>query len=711
MKKYSKNLATPLMLAIALSLGGHVFAATSVTVPLSGTGIVNEVSKMTATPALLELNQTEVGSTSTKTLTLTHVGASGDNSIVLNGVSVSGFSSTEFSVTSPGYTVLEPGQSVNVEVSFFPLSPGMKTASLLIDHDGSSEEHLVFLKGPAKEKAVSILSASPEGLAMGSVKVGVPIVKTITVNSVGDSSAPLINIGELTITGENADSYTAQVSGAQTLNPGGASTIAITMKSNTYGEKNAILAIKHDGKNSKIKITLNGKVQQDIVEQTPVFSGSVLGGVNVSHPTSLQFGPDNKLYLAQMNGVLQVLTVARNAKNNYVVTGTETLNHINTILNHNDDGTVNNEIHSRLVTGILVVGTAAAPILYVSSSDPRQGGGPSGTDSNLDTNSGIISRLTKQGGGWVKQDLVRGLPRSEENHASNGMLLNGNKLLITVGGNTNTGAPSNNFAEIPEYALGAAILEIDLNALGALPYDLPTLDDEDRPGGADANDPFGGNNGKNQAILKANSPVQIYSPGYRNPYDIVLTEAGRLYTFDNGGNSGWGGEPINCTNTIVNQGNTYIDQLHHISHKGYYGGHPNPTRGNKGNTFNASNPQSPIEGNANPVECNFQAPGGGTDTAITLIPGSTNGLDEYTASNFGGAMKGDLLTVSFNKGLYRIELNGAGNTVMSKSKLVAVAGNVPLDVTTQADNQIFPGTIWVADQSGNKISIYEPNDY
>ena len=50
-----------------------------------------------------------------------------------------------------------------------------------------------------------------------------------------------------------------------------------------------------------------------------------------------------------------------------------------------------------------------------------------------------------------------------------------------------------------------------LEELG-LPYDLPTLDDEDRPGVNDAHDPFGGNNGKNQAIVVPGGPVQVHSP-------------------------------------------------------------------------------------------------------------------------------------------------------------------------------------------------------
>ena len=80
---------------------------------------------------------------------------------------------------------------------------------------------------------------------------------------------------------------------------------------------------------------------------------------------------------------------------------------------------------------------------------------------------------------------------------------------------------------MPEYALSAAILEIDLAAIGNTTYDLPTLDDEDRAGNPDANDPFGGNDGKNQAKIVPGGPVQVYAPGFRNAYDLVIAKAVR----------------------------------------------------------------------------------------------------------------------------------------------------------------------------------------
>ena len=76
----------------------------------------------------------------------------------------------------------------------------------------------------------------------------------------------------------------------------------------------------------------------------------------------------------------------------------------------------------------------------------------------------MVSKLTKSAGKWQRLDLVRGLPRSEENHAANGVALDTvtNMLYVAQGGNTNMGAKSNNFGFLAEYAYSAAILKIDL---------------------------------------------------------------------------------------------------------------------------------------------------------------------------------------------------------------------------------------------------------
>jgi hypothetical protein len=562
------------------------------------------------------------------------------------------------------------------------------------------------------------LGSSQSSLSFPGTLIGNTVSKTVTLTNVGSSGDPSITVDpqQMQIVGNNAAqfSFSTPSNSPVTLAPGETLTVTVRFTAPDAAAKSATLRIPHTGTNSPLEIGLSGA---GVATVSIGFGKSQLGGEISDRPTSMQFGPDGKLYVANQDGLIEVYTIVRNGANDYDVVSTQTITSINTIVNHNDDGTVNSSITDRLVTGLLVTGTASNPVIYVCSSDPRIGAGPSGNDLNLDTNSGILSRLTWNGSSWVKVDLVRGLPRSEENHASNGMALDPvtNTLYIAQGGHTNMGAPSNNFALLPEYALSAAILSVNLNAIGNTTYNIPTLDDENRATNNDANDPFGGNDGKNQARLVPGGPVQVYAPGFRNPYDLVITSSGKMYTIDNGPNGGWGNVPKNegpagnATNERNEPGNTHPDGLHLITGPGYYGGHPNPTRSNMANTFNTNNPQSPVSQN-NAIESDYRAPGA-ENGALFTWGSSTNGLTEYRASNFQGAMKGNLLAASFDNSIKRIVLNAAGTSVVDEEQLFNSVGSTPLDVTTIDDNGIFPGTIWVCDIVNGNIYVFEPNDF
>ena len=596
-------------------------------------------------------------------------------------------------------------------------------------------------------KAIEIVSlAQPnalftdeESLDFGTAFIGTPVSQTLTISNPDIVGAPAITISSTTITGAATFVDDFDDASGVVLAPGESLEVEVVFTPVDTTSQQAVLEFHHSGLNNPLTVDLSG-IGTDVA---PIgFGKSLLSGVASTHnPTSLQWGPDDRLYVAHQNGTINVYSIVRNAANDYTATLDDQITLIKNIPNHDDDGTVNQSINTRLVTGLFVAGTAAAPEIYVTSSDPRIGAGPGGEDLNLDTNSGVLSRLTWDGAQWNKLDLVRGLPRSEENHTANGLVIDPttNTLYLTQGGNTNAGAPSNNFALLPEYAYSAAILSVDLDAIDLLAsqtdvngqvykYDLPTLDDEDRDfdgNGSDVDlanniqDVFGGNDGKNQAILVPGGPVQVYAPGFRNPYDVVLTEAGNLYTIDNGANAGWGDvaviDPVSglATNEINEPGVTLLDNLHFVSGPGYYGGHPNPTRANTDNTFNITIPQSPVSlVGGNPLESFFSVPQASTG-ALAVFGSSTNGIVEYTASNFGGAMQGDLLAASYFGGnsISRLSPDATGAALDLNEMLFSNVGVAPLDVTALGDSGPFPGTIWVADWFSNTVVVFEPSDF
>ncbi len=620
-----------------------------------------------------------------------------------------------FDVAIEGQTVLsnydvyaDVGSLKGVVKSFLVSSDSDLNITFVREVQNPSVKGIEILRAPAG------LQASTGSLSFPSTIVGQSSSQPLILTNGGQAGDPSIIIDPTTASVSPGGSpftfgFTQQT--PITLAPGQSTSVTVTYSPTAATTSTASLIIPNNGPQSPLSISLSGT---GATSTTISFGKSTLSGTTgLGQPTSLQFGPDGRLYVAQQNGLIRAYTIARNSANNYSVTATETITQIQQIANHNDDGTLNSSITTRLVTGLLVTGTAQNPVLYVSSSDPRIGGGSNGTDTNLDTNSGIISRLTWDGTTWQKLDLVRGLPRSEENHAANGLQLDSatNTLYVALGGNTNKGAPSNNFALLPEYALSAAILSVNLNAIGNSTYDIPTLDDENRAGTADSNDPFGGDNGLNQAKLVPGGPVQVYAPGFRNPYDLVIASSGRIYAVDNGANAGWGDVPIldqngNATNQVHEPGTSDSDSLHFITGFGYYGGHPNPTRAYTGNTFGSSNPQSPVS-TGNTIESAYLQPGT-ANHALALYGDSTNGITEYRSNTFGGAMQGDLLIASFDNTVKRVKLSADGTQAVSNTTLFSNVGLKPLDVTAPASGS-FAGSVWVADIALGKIIVFEPS--
>ncbi|WP_037306756.1 Ig-like domain-containing protein [Ruegeria halocynthiae] len=396
----------------------------------------------------------------------------------------------------------------------------------------------------------------------------------------------------------------------------------------------------------------------------PVSFGVVgLTGSVSNNPTAIDFSKTGNpiLFVAQQNGDIYRYEVERqpdgpdaDTMDEFVATSTLQIDVIpEDTQNFDDDGDLNGN-EKRQVTGMVVTkDDDGNDVLYVSSSDWRIA---VGEDSGLDTNSGQVHRITLDpdtGAVLSNVAVLRGLPRSEENHANNGLDLaidpaTGDVVMyVAVGGITNKGAPGNNFAGTTDFAWSGSIIKINLTELESYDIrtdangnqfilDLPTLDDPTRSnidlttlsiqdlnldpnftlddngevGGVLQPDWAGGNNGLNQAKITdyvlvseqgqlklVDNPIELFAPGYRNPYDVIVMNNGEVFTWDNGPNGGWGGQPLSfsdgaivddwtteyATNEFNEAGSSgFGDQLHYLGNVtdpyGTYGGHASPLR-------------------------------------------------------------------------------------------------------------------------------------
>jgi len=407
-----------------------------------------------------------------------------------------------------------------------------------------------------------------------------------------------------------------------------------------------------------------------VVRDEPLPPAAYTGGAlsipgGVSSPTSLAVGPDGRLFVAQHNGTIVVVTLDAQKS----VTATLRLK----------------SLLGRSLLGILVAGTAVDPVIWASHSEPNTTGGP---DPALDPAGGVISRLT--GPDFeVREDVIVGLPRSAELHQNNGIAFEpgSTRLFITVGGNTNFGAPSSKLGERGETLLSGSIVVVDVALIDALPLDVRPMGE----GGTypiTAADPW-----FTRGALTETTPLRVFATGFRNPYDLVWTRASqqpRLYATDNGANSGWGktaGSEDGCPGQQPSDLGSHPDELNTVEPGRFYG-HPNPARG----------------------ECVYNGTGYVAPSLETGLNLSTNGIAEYDAPTIPGTgvERGDLLYVNYSSGDSLVRWRpSTGET----SVLVQPLEN-PIDVAVEPDGTIyvaeFGSTAGSAQLGQSRVSYYVP---
>ena len=387
--------------------------------------------------------------------------------------------------------------------------------------------------------------------------------------------------------------------------------------------------------------------------------------VSVFAPTQAAWGQDGRLYVGSLVGTITALAFGDDYQldpnQSQVITTLE--------------GFSNNQILGITTNPFDPPGVVR---LYVAHGEIYANGGDCFAGSSA--YSGQVSVLTGPDFNVV-EPLITDLPVSNHDHAINGLEFDNNgDLLITVGGNTNAGVPSCPMGGLPESPLSATILKAkvsDPNFNGQVVYleSATGLPNDDQV--------FG-----DVVDVAPDVDVAVFASGFRNPFDLVLATWNKIYATDNGPNAGYGAASTSATTQGPSPED--IDELNLIE-EGHYYGHPNRNLGRYDDRLNVYNGTAELS-----------IPGVFTQ-AITTFPPSTNGIAEYRAQTFQGAMRGELLTQMWDGQTFRIELSADGRTVASNTTLPVSLD--ALDVVTG------PGGVVIGvDYTDNKLVIARPVD-
>ncbi|MCH8851167.1 MAG: PQQ-dependent sugar dehydrogenase [Planctomycetes bacterium] len=360
--------------------------------------------------------------------------------------------------------------------------------------------------------------------------------------------------------------------------------------------------------------------------------------------TSLAFGPDGRLYVAQQDGTIYALTLATDG------TTALSVEIISTDTTFDD------------VLGIAFdPGEAPSPVrLYVSSAIPFQ-------ERDGDPFPGKVWLL--EGPSFLPELLIDGLPTSHFEHATNGIAFGPDgRLYIQQGATTNAGVSGDKF--FLESPLSGATLVADIHSAdfnGHIEYAEKT----------------------DNQIEVTSGDVIVFASGMRNAYDLVFHSNERLYGTDNGPDVLAGLTSLGCEQDGPEV--QHRDEVNLIVEDAYYG-HPNRNRGRL--DARQCTYHSPDDGD-----------GDGYTGPIATVVSSSNGIAEYKLDRCG--LGGNLIYVSWAflnppSTVRRLILSENGEQVLSDEVIAEGDLGGPLDVTVGPN-----GVIYVA-EFGGRISAFTP---
>ncbi|HEX4751102.1 MAG TPA: choice-of-anchor D domain-containing protein, partial [Bryobacteraceae bacterium] len=261
----STNLAIDSTCEIAVAFeptqGGSLAGDVTVTsgafdIPLNGTG---NGPGATLNPTSLSFGNQTVSTTSTaQTVTLTN---SGNQSLTISSISITGTNSGDFSQTNNCGSSLSSNGNCTISVTFTPSATGSRAALLSISDNASGSPQQLSLTGAGT--GTPQISFSPTSWSFGNQLINTSsTAESITVTNPGNAT---LTISSVSITGTNSGDF-SQTNNCSTVAAGsGSCTIQIIFAPSATGSRSASIFITDSASGSPHSVALNGTGMPAIV--------------------------------------------------------------------------------------------------------------------------------------------------------------------------------------------------------------------------------------------------------------------------------------------------------------------------------------------------------------------------------------------------------------------------------------------------------------
>ena len=323
---------------------------------------------------------TEGGATDTLAIVLSRQPIA-NVTVTVNGnsdLTVAGSASTTFTFTPLNWNI---AQTLTVAAVDDAAAEGLESANITFSASSSDARYNNLTVAPVSASITDNDQATPPAVLVTQSGGSTAVTEggaTDTL-SIALSKQPSANV-TVTVTGNSDLTVGGSASATFTFTPlnwniAQTMTVAAVDDATAEGLESANITFSTASSDTSYNNLLVAPVSASITDNdgappAPTFSSQeVISGI--SNPTSLQFGPDGRLYVSQQNGLILVFNITQPSPGTWAATISETIDLIKNIPNHNDDGSLNIAINDRQVTGILVTGSASNTVIYVTSSDPR----------------------------------------------------------------------------------------------------------------------------------------------------------------------------------------------------------------------------------------------------------------------------------------------------------------------------------------------------